>query len=319
MKLHYAMVLLMLIPLGLESMHFLRARRDGLLRPHRPAQDMLKETKEILSKMGNEFDPEPADENASLDEQRLMTDFYVRLKSKSPAEIKKLANEILSLKFTDLGRALYRYHVGALVTAGADPNTVINRLLGETLLQEAAFHCDYALCELLLKRNAKPNQESRRGTALFNCRTVKVGQLLLDHEADPKAVNISFFNETLLHHAARCSGLCSEVGLIPLYQSYGVSVFTCDHFNETPVHALASSVSSVVGVKKDDIKRKLDALLQGLTLSEKKALLAISSNTRGTVFQLLEADFQENKGDSSAQRKIGYLKTLLEDHLSESE
>lgn len=318
MKLHYAMALLLMIPVSLISMH--RAHRRALLLHEKPLfmqKDLLEETKGKLSRMGNIFDPEPTDPNAPLDEKQLMTDFYVKLKNKSPQEIQEVANKIVSLKFTDNGRALYRHHAAALVMAGADPNTVIDTLSQETLLQEAAFHCDYALCELLLKRKANPNQESRRGTALFLCRTAKVAQLLLDHEADPKTVNGSFFNETLLHHAARCSDLVCEVELIPLYRSCGVSVFTCDGHNGTPIHALASSVSSVVGVEKDDIKRRLDALLQGLTLSQKKALLATASNTRGIVFDLLEVDFQENKGCTSAQRKIRYLKALLQSHLSE--
>lgn len=311
MKCNYGLLLAIILPLSLKSM-------EGF---ERDTYDHLKDTKKKLCQMGNIFDPEPTDENAPLEVERLKTDFYEKLKGKSSAEIQKTAEEILSLNFNGKGngRALYRYHVAAAVLAGAHPDIVRNKRVSHiTLLQDAAMKDDYALCHFLLQRKADPNKDGDFGPVLFLCRTVKLAQLMLDHGADPRLVNKQ---ETLLHRVARSSSIFPyETELIPLYRSHGISVFSVDDHNGTPIYTLAASATRM---EKDDIKKKLDVLMQGLSPSEKKALLAISQKNWGTVFQLLEAQSQYDKkigGNDSDwvkenEQKSNYLKTLLQSHL----
>lgn len=310
MKFNYGLLLAFAFPLCLQAMN------------SEDRYDYLKDTKAVLRKMDNVFDPEPTDENAPLNEERLMNNFYRELKGKSPEEHQKTAKEILSLKFTDNGYALYRYHVAALVMAGIDSDTISDKNFNQTLLHNAALEDDYGLCLFLLQRKADPNKDSDCGPVLFNCKTVKIAQLMLDHGADPKVNRCH--GETLLHQVAGRS-MSYETELISLYRSRGVSVFSVDSHNGTAVYALASIVSDDFGVKAGDIKKRLDVLLQGLNPKEKRALLAVSQEHGGTVFQLLETQSQYDKkiGGTSdwvtkKEQKRNYLKTLLQQHLAEN-
>lgn len=281
--------------------------------------DWLAYAKAQLKKMGDVYDPEPADVHAPLDEKLVVNDFYRALMNKSPEEKKKIFTTIFKLNFGEKGHYVRRYHIAGAVAVGADPDTIPDEGIPITLLQEAAIYNDDGLCQFLLDHRADPNKNGRFGPALFLCNTVKLARLLLDKGADPKVCNQVFYNQTVLHQAARCQNY--EPGLIGLYKSAGVSVFSEDSSGGTLLHSLAFGVEKHT---ETDIKNKLDALFNGLSTCQKLSLSVMNHKNWGTASQIIDAQSQQDKKTFGAndrifienEQKRNYFKTLLHGHLS---
>ena len=261
----------------------------------------LFETKEILAKMGNCYNPEPIDCNASLDESHVLNDFWKKLRTQSKEEKDAMLQKIAALNFTDKGYPLARYHFAAGVLIGANPN--VNDYCRDTLIYKCALHKDFALCKMLLEKGACPNNKGAMGYPIFNATTVPFAQLLLEHGASVNVLTSAGYNLIANAMVFDC-----EPELITLYKSKGLSsLYTSSYFNGTALHALALRGNEY---QKDIPKlySKVNALFQGLNQAEIIQLIQTNQKFNGTVFDILK---DQNRAGSNA------LKNILQKYLEQ--
>lgn len=240
----------------------------------------LEEVREILRADSNVYDSEPTVSTASLDEKHVMNAYWCRIKeTRDPKIINEAFKKILSLSFTDEGYPLQRYHIAAAVLAGANPH--VRDFLGFPL-EGAAMRQDEDLCKVLLKHGAKPNEWKESLPPFFRCRSEKMVRLFLAHGADLKAKGQ--FGNTYLHHLMWNHH--HEISLIPLALAAGLSPFDLGLLNGTPLHCLAFAATDHT---KEDLEKKLAALLKGLNTAEIKRLVYMRQSNQGTVLQILNA------------------------------
>ena len=176
------------------------------------------------------YDPVPAID-ASLDEDKVMNNFWRSMKDKSQKEKDEAFQQYAISGYNDCTRHIKRYQMAAGAYIGANVN-IIPRY-GESALTQAVFFNDYPLAELLLNYKADPNIRDLLDTPLFYAKNVEMAELLVAKDASvQKQDNIK---SNLLHYVIRHH---YQFGLISYYCLQGVRYDAQDMYGDTPLDQL---------------------------------------------------------------------------------